>query len=868
MKYNHRRLISLTALFSVISLLIIHSSVEASTIRLDRGNDVYLMEYWNGSSWANMNAREYYVVGTSPQQIAYCIEHTKTGPAGEDYPAANAWSAYANQSQIAMQSILGNGYPFTRSFTVSGTTYTLSDIQARYATAQALRFWMGQRKYYHYAWDDISQWSDAQLRSLAASGTIPGKVRARSGQIRTLQMAVELYINARNGNTNLSHTVSFSPASLTFTEVNGQLRAATVVTVQNASLGYRLVNVPSEVSVLGYTGRSGDTLTFTAPPTLATSLSSFTLTAEAYDDRVVLANYTLLREPAPQNQRMIFVRTVAPFSSSAYTTTRLAATRNLTINVPTDLSVTSVTAGTYEPGSTMQITAVVRNISQRASGSYQLRITGPSGYTTRTVSQSSLAAGAQRSYTFTYTAPVNLYQTTPIFTVTVDPNNNLSEATRTNNTGSVTATIRAIRDIEVVSIQTDQSTYLPGEIVQVSALVRNNSTRASGPFHVRLSSGNATLSETAWSSMGGNSTRTYNYSFAAPQVAGTTSYPLTLLADSRHVLTELTKSNNSKSTSLTIVGLPDLEIIDSTIQDYFTDKEVVISALIRNSGGAAVPDVQVRLTFADQDIIESIPVPASGSNRVVFRVRTPTQPGSYPVTIEVDPEQKVDESDISNNTLTRQISVADENRIPMPDPDWPVLEQTFIAGAKQLPDLIVPAGSARHTWQEIRLENGSFVSRSFWVQLDTEFSVIPDPRVAISGKPRLIESGFGLKAAADTVLTTNYDYPEKLVGPQMVYLFYPETNFGRQPFNGFADALIHTTGIAGDHLTSWAYPPSPFSLLGSRLHFTPLWIPDGPYPILAQTFYAWSPLGQLFEYQADSVQILGSMYDRVTVVRR
>ena len=204
----------------------------------------------------------------------------------------------------------------------------------------------------------------------------------------------------------------------------------------------------------------------------------------------------------------------------------------------------------------------------------------------------------------------------------------------------------------------------------------------------------------------------------------------------------------------------------------------------------------------------------------------------------------------------------------MPDPDSPSLEQHYLTQGKTLPGLSLPASQRRHSWQEIRLENGSYVTRTYWMQLDTVFNINPDPRVAIPGKPDLIESGFGIESSAEMVITTNYDRPDKLVGPQMVYLFYPETAYGKSPFTNYADSLEILNGAKGAHASRWRYAVSPFSLTESRLHYTPLWTPDGSYDVMAQSFYAWSPVGQMFDFKSDSVTIEGDMYDRVTVVRR
>ena len=131
-----------------------------------------------------------------------------------------------------------------------------------------------------------------------------------------------------------------------------------------------------------------------------------------------------------------------------------------------------------------------------------------------------------------------------------------------------------------------------------------------------------------------------------------------------------------------------------------------------------------------------------------------------------------------------------------------------------------------------------------------------------------MESGFGVQTALRTQVTTNYDHPEKLVGVQMAWAFSPETGYGQiAKWSGAFDSLETSVGNAGDKTASWQYAVNPFSESGSRLHYTPLWFPDGQYTVLCQSFYAWSPAGQLYWYDAGSVDILGDMYDRVTAIQ-
>ncbi len=453
-------------------------------------------------------------------------------------------------------------------------------------------------------------------------------------------------------------------------------------------------------------------------------------------------------------------------------------------------------------------------------------------------------------------------------TFMADATNVIAESTESNNTRQLRFT-PVWCDLGLVDLTFDKSSYEAGEPVTVTTYVRNNGYWASSPYAISVQALDqlGLLNETrSMPALAARTTSTLqDFSFIAPTFAEDTLITVRSAIPPGQTYSGLISLERSV---LIKAGLPDLSIIDSTIQDYFTGRDVVISALIQNSKNKAVPAVAIHLELGEAVLTESISVPGNGANWVVFRVRTPDSPGIYPVAITVDPDQLIEEADDSNNELVRNVTIAHESRVPMPDPDDSGLEQAFISRGKLLMPLAMPASSSYHSWQEVRLINGDYVIRDFWMSLETSFSINPDPRIAIAGQPRQMESGFGLQAFADTSISTNYDRPEKLVAPQMVYVFYPETNYGQIPFAGFADSLVITNEYPWKQTVTWIYPDSPFSQIGSRLHFTPIWIPDGPYFVMAQIFYAWSPVGQMYHFESNEITIQGNMYDRVTVVRR
>ena len=102
----------------------------------------------------------------------------------------------------------------------------------------------------------------------------------------------------------------------------------------------------------------------------------------------------------------------------------------------------------------------------------------------------------------------------------------------------------------------------------------------------------------------------------------------------------------------------------------------------------------------------------------------------------------------------------------------------------------------------------------------------------------------------------------------MVWVTYPESAYGTGRWGDVRSSLEVKEGAPGERIVTWQNPINPYSVLGTRLHYIPLWYPDGAYLASAQAFYAWTPQGQLHSTQTGSVEIYGDMYDRIHVVRR
>ena len=604
MKKKRRIAIIISAALVVLMVsLLCMSTALAVNVSSRRVTDMF--DYNGGSGWKSLDTPEHYVAGSSPEQVAYCLQHSKSSPSNAAYNDSDILDSYSARVQTGLRIILENGYPYA--------TGGLTAAAARYATANAIRFWLSENgESGQYNFTNLGAYSDAQLRSYAASGQIASKIRARSGYISVLQFSIELLIKARAQGL-MPHDIALSAPSMS---ISGSYFVGTAsVWLANMSGGYTLntSGLPAGSSVSGYTGQSGDTLTIWIPLNEANAMTAL-----------------------------------------------------------------------------------------------------------------------------------------------VDPNNLVAESNESNNSKTVTISVNALR--------------------------------------------------------------------------------------------------------------PDIEIVESTITDWYAGMEVTVSATVRNRTAQPVPSVTIRLTIGGTAYTESIPIAGNGSNLAVFRITVP-KAGSYAVELAGDPNGALSETDEGNNSLTKNIQVLVVPASIVADPDNSEMEQRYDAyGLTNLPNA---ASSSYHTWQEVRLENGSYNTKTFYISLITAFSITPDSRIAYADYPRLMESGFGFSVQCTTTLITNYDHPEKLVGVQMVWVRYPESAYGLiAGWQNVKDSLEIKAGKAGDMTMTWQLAVNPHSATGSRLHYTPLWYPDGSYTAWAQAFYAWSPVGQLYEHKTDTLTIEGDMYDRITTIKR
>lgn len=216
-------------------------------------------------------------------QVAYCLQPSMDSPYNSGYTEDSGWNYYDGTTMIGLQAILENGYPnFTGGFT---------DDQARYATANAIRFWVAERGCGgSLAWMDLTKYSQF--------------FRAVPGYEDLFNWCIALVGCARTQSV-IEHSAWMS--SPTVTESGDYFEVTTTVYLENCDWGYTIDEsaLPPGSSISGYTADSGDQLTIRIPSQY--SSRDFTLKITAYDNRTTAS--LVFYAPDYYNQQRILTYT-------------------------------------------------------------------------------------------------------------------------------------------------------------------------------------------------------------------------------------------------------------------------------------------------------------------------------------------------------------------------------------------------------------------------------------------------------------------------------------------------------------------------------------------------------------------------------
>lgn len=315
---------------------------------------------------------------------------------------------------------------------------------------------------------------------------------------------------------------------------------------------------------------------------------------------------------------------------------------------------------------------------------------------------------------------------------------------------------------------------------------------------------------------------------------------------------------------------PDPEQEDGVVV-YRCGTEVITSVLLSTNEDKD-PDNPAYATFKIGETEHShkdIYIPKKESQLAWIKWRTPEQPCTIKITVE------------SNCTLDRSEIVAkvvDMNSNPPPDPQANDRYDGFA-----IPDIPDNQDVASLTWGEwecrwhenkvwhdvgeaceidgdgIGAVEAYFCDHGWWeyewasysASVSAALSTVPDEKnPTASGKT--MKSGYGL--CANVAINIYSTAPgEHITQAQNVVAYFPEFSY-----RTYWRLLERVTTEYDD---SFVFRENPYSTYGRRVHFSPVWFPDGQYVTYMEVLDAWTPAGMLRMYLTDTLTIQDSLFD-------
>lgn len=262
-------------------------------------------------------------------------------------------------------------------------------------------------------------------------------------------------------------------------------------------------------------------------------------------------------------------------------------------------------------------------------------------------------------------------------------------------------------------------------------------------------------------------------------------------------------------------------------------------------------NVQFTVTNGNQTIASGqktgVVIPRGGTNLVYFKWTVPT--GLSNSNLNVTGQVYVGTQLMDTAVMTVSKGTASNYQTPdtdyedhIPD-DW----RTAYAPARQI-------NSA--SWSEWVYENGRFTKRFYQVTPSSRLTINPETG---GGSMR---SGYGIVLSWNVRATStgsSYATGNMYTQPQTAYALFPEYRYRER--SGNCRLLDRVSSL-------FQFKRNPSGDNG-RLHFVPLWFPDGAYVVSGVAYDIWTPAGMLtVQDNSNAITISGDLYDDYYIGRK
>ena len=343
-----------------------------------------------------------------------------------------------------------------------------------------------------------------------------------------------------------------------------------------------------------------------------------------------------------------------------------------------------------------------------------------------------------------------------------------------------------------------------------------------------------------------------------------------------------TKNPQSDSTIISSLGLgivkfkSDDNNEDTDDNDSSTTYRVntdVITSVTLSAGSEINPDEPASVTFhilGGTYTVKNIVIPQGESQLVWVKWHTPSTPQTVNITVSAT------KGLLDYNRITAKIESLAEHNPPNPTAkdrndnfvvptvpkitersasSWGVWNATWFPVLEWQENWVWVGDDKTGHWAD----HGKWVDNGYWQYnftnyhptLTANMSLLPDDKVP-TARGKWMRSGYGVKESVNAQIRSSAP-SSHITGAQTAITYFPEfqyKNYWR---------LLDLTQAGESAVLQ--FKNNEYSTYNRRVHFTPLWYPDGKYTAYTYLEDAWTPAGMLCLNLDDYVTINGSVYD-------
>ena len=473
-------------------------------------------------------------------------------------------------------------------------------------------------------------------------------------------------------------------------------------------------------------------------------------------------------------------------------------------------------------------------------------------------------------YRHTYTITLDDVGTSTI-TARINWANRNFEENRDNNKTTKSVTVKKYYEFSVSNLQIDSTTCYENETVTVTFRTDNwNRYNAYEDVAVQLLVDGVVVQTKYldYSAYGG-----FNHTWHINVGNNPGEHEITARVNWTNRTSEVNSGNNeTEAVDLVVREWRDLAIEAIAPNSAYRVGTTVVTSfnIINNSCHDVLPEHNNTVTFEayyynngskvviSSQTWEQAVVPGNDSNLVYFKWTVPSNLAGKKVYCKatVNSDLTIEEQVTNNNTDTLTQTVANKLSSQTPDTQFEKEKPTGFT----IPT--APTTSAgKATWSMWVYENGAFVKKNYGIAISATLpSIQPDegsPSAEYVNGYWQMRSGYGFYISYRPTMTgiSGYTVPSSsaYTGVQQVYATFPEFKYSVS-----ANYFRTLQKVSG----TWCFVANPYADGNERLHFTPLWYPNGNYIVSVTATEVWTPAGMISSVRnSNTVRIVDSAYD-------